>query len=205
MNNCIKIIEAENRLHIIIDILAYIPAKHIQICFMNNKNHVLILSQQNKTPKMFQQEYHELISKTFKSLNLGGTPTLATLKRGFQEASLHQDPTSHYLLTDGVPSDASVHDVSQLILHRAYPQRNPLTLISCTNVDHECEWMKEVLLKFSFSLFFLFYLCIIKFNRLKNLHHILLKLMITIVKELKLCMIKDQHFHILKDFGYLVI
>lgn len=121
---------------------------------MNNTSRILILSQQNKTPKMFQYEYHELISTTFKSLRLGGTPTLATLKRGFQEASLHQDPTSHYLLTDGVPSDASIQDVSNLILHRANPQRNPLTLISCTNVDSECEWMKEVKILNYFNLSF---------------------------------------------------
>lgn len=111
---------------------------------MNNTKRTLILTQQNKTPKMFQSEYHELISKTFKSLTLGGTPTLATLRRGFNEAAAFQEPTSHYLLTDGVPSDASISDVSNLILHRAHPQKNPLTLISCTNVDSECEWMKTV-------------------------------------------------------------
>lgn len=34
----LNLIEAENRLHIIIDILAYIPAKDIQISFMNNRD-----------------------------------------------------------------------------------------------------------------------------------------------------------------------
>lgn len=131
-----------------VDILAYIPAKHIQICFMNNVNTVLILSHQGKTPEMFQREYHQLVSRTFKSLHLGGTPTLRTLKRGFEEASHYDDPTSHYLLTDGVPTDASVDQVSSLIKNRSNPQKNPLTLISCTNVDSECEWMKTVSILF---------------------------------------------------------
>jgi hypothetical protein len=137
-------LEAENRLHIMIDILAYIPAKHIQICFMNNVNTILLLSHEGKTPEMFQQEYHQLLSTTFRTLKLGGTPTLATLRRGFQEAEYFDDPTSHYLLTDGVPTDASIDTVSKFIHNRKNPERNPLTLISCTNVDSECEWMKEV-------------------------------------------------------------
>ena len=185
--------------------MAYIPTKHIEICFMNNENR-LILSQQNKTPKLFQQEYHELISTTFKSLWLGGTPTLATLKKGFQEASLHDDPTSHYLLTDGVPSDSSIEDVSKLILNRANPQRNPLTLISCTNVDSECEWMKSVSLIENFIFLCIYYsFSLFKSCRLKKRLLLPLRLMIIIVKELKLYMIKDLHFHILKDFGYSVI
>ena len=138
------LVEAENRLHIMIDILAYIPVKHIQICFMNNVNTILILTHEGKTPEMFQQEYHQLLSTTFQSLRLGGTPTYATLQRGFQDAQHFDDPTSHYLLTDGVPTDASVGRVSKLILNRSNPERNPLTLISCTNVDRECEWMKTV-------------------------------------------------------------
>lgn len=137
-------VEAENRLHIMIDILAYIPAKHIQICFMNNVRRILTLTHDGKTPEMFQREYHTLISSTFKSLHLGGTPTLTTLKRAFQEAARFEDPTSHYLLTDGVPTDASIDQVSSLIQHRSNPKKNPLTLISCTNVDRECEWMKTV-------------------------------------------------------------
>jgi hypothetical protein len=131
-----------------IDILAYIPAKHIQICFMNNVNTILILTHEGKTPEMFQQQYHQLLSTTFKSLQLGGTPTLATLQRGFYDAEHFDEPTSHYLLTDGVPTDASVDRVSKLIRERKNPQRNPLTLISCTNVDSECEWMKTVRRRF---------------------------------------------------------
>ena len=37
-NFCFILIEAENRLHIMIDILAFIPAKEIQISFMNNRD-----------------------------------------------------------------------------------------------------------------------------------------------------------------------
>jgi hypothetical protein len=136
-------IEAENRLHIMIDILAFIPCKHIQIRFMNNPNEI-ILTHAGKSPERFQQEYHEIVSSTFHSLRLGSTPTLQTLRIGFDDASHHTDPTCHYLFTDGVPSDTSVGHLKTFIRCRQNPERNPLTLISCTNQDSECEWMKEV-------------------------------------------------------------
>lgn len=75
---------------------------------------------------------------------MGGTPTLQTLRNGFEEASHHEEPTLHYLFTDGVPSDSTVDNLKSFIKNRAHPEKNPLTLISCTNEDSECEWMKEV-------------------------------------------------------------
>lgn len=135
--------EAENRLHVMFDILAYIPVKHIQVCFMNSPK-VLVFNQANKTPQQFQDEVHTTIATTFAQLRLAGTPILATLTRAFSDSAKHPDPTSHYLLTDGVPSDSSVVQLGEFIQHRSHPEKNPLRLISCTNVDSECEWMKEV-------------------------------------------------------------
>lgn len=104
----------------------------------------LNLTHAGKTPQEFQLEYHSLISETFHRLELSGTPTFQTLRNGFEEATHHSDPTIHYLFTDGVPSDSTVEQLMELIKNRADPERNPLTLISCTNEDSECEWMKEV-------------------------------------------------------------
>ena len=50
----------------------------------------------------------------------------------------------HYLFTDGVPTDKTADEVAQLILSRQSPERNPLTLMSCTNEDSEVEWMKQI-------------------------------------------------------------
>lgn len=126
------------------DILSYIPTQGIQVSFMNTSR-VLTFSQAGKSPEMFQQEVHSVLSEVFKSLCLGGTPTKKLLTRGLADAAAHPDhPTSHYLLTDGVPSDCSVNELIRIVNSRKDPERNPLTLISCTNVDSECAWMKTV-------------------------------------------------------------
>lgn len=136
--------EAENRLHILIDILAYVPFKHLTIRFLN-ASHVLNLTHANKSIEQFKQEAHSLISDTFSSIDVRHlTPTYQVLTRAFNEATNFTDPTMHYLFTDGIPSDRSVEDVSELILSRAFPEKNPLTLMSCTDQDEDVQWMKEI-------------------------------------------------------------
>lgn len=93
---------------------------------------------------MFQMEAHTILHQTFQGLRLGSTPTFKTLQESFSEASRHPDPTMHYLLTDGVPSDTSVYDLCEFIQRRQNPTKNPIQLISCTNVDSECQWMKDL-------------------------------------------------------------
>lgn len=126
------------------DILSYVPTKGIQMTFMTTKD-VLTFDQHGKTPQQFQIEAHQIISDTFASLNYGVTPTKRILTSSLQDAEVHPEhPTSHYLLTDGVPSDCSPSDLAKLMCKRKNPERNPITLISCTNVDSEAAWMKEV-------------------------------------------------------------
>mmetsp|Transcript_2800 Transcript_2800/g.4230 ORF Transcript_2800/g.4230 Transcript_2800/m.4230 type:complete len:481 (+) Transcript_2800:127-1569(+) len=136
--------EAENRLHIMMDILSYIPTKTIEIRFLNAKQ-VIVISRNGKSPEVFRQEAHEAISNAFTTIDVRyKTPTHKVLTRAFETASSYSDPTMHYLLTDGVPSDAPTEVVAALITNRPNPQMNPLTLISCTNEDDEVEWMKQV-------------------------------------------------------------
>lgn len=115
-----------------------------------------MLTHFGKTPEQFQLEYHTIISDIFHRLRLGGTPTLQTLRNGFEEASHHEEPTIHYLFTDGVPSDSTIDNLKTFIKNRSHPERNPLTLISCTNEDSECEWMKEVIIFFEYFIIIYF-------------------------------------------------
>jgi hypothetical protein len=141
--------EAENRLHVLIDIISYIPVKEIVISFLNDRN-VMILSQRNKTPEFFANETHAAISQLFSAVIVKYmTPTYAKLSQAFKEAMGYPDPTMTYFLTDGVPSDQGVDFVFQLIRGRQRPDYCPLVLISCTNVDSECEWMKQVILYYT--------------------------------------------------------
>lgn len=126
------------------DMLSYIPTKGITMTFMTTPK-VLTFEQAGKSPQQFQAEAHATISDTFANLKMGVTPTKKILQDSLRDAAAHSEhPTSHYLLTDGVPSDVSVSELARIINKRENPERNPLTLISCTNVDSECEWMKEV-------------------------------------------------------------
>ncbi len=153
--------EAENRLHVLIDIIAYIPTRGIKIVFLNYDEEEISLTQSGKSPDEFKQEAHTIISQTFARVEVKyKTPTYSALKKAFAEAEHYSDPTIHYLFTDGVPSDKTTEEVAQLIITRANPERNPLILITCTDDDEEAQWMKEVVFN-CFVIFNVFILVII--------------------------------------------
>jgi len=136
--------EAETRLHNIIEILAFIPTKSIEIRFMNAEN-VIKLSRSGKSVDQFTVNAHAQIVDNFSTVAVKyKTPTLRVLTEAFRSASVSPDPCMHYLFTDGVPTDSLVQQVADLITTRAHPDRNPLTLISCSDEDEEVNWMKEV-------------------------------------------------------------
>ena len=136
--------EAETRLHNMMDILVFIPTKSINISFLNAKN-VISLQRAGKTTEEFMNIAHTEIARNFSSIPVRyKTPTLRVMTQSFTIASSLPDPTMHYLLTDGVPSDSVVKQVADLIHYRKNPEGNPVTLISCTDQDDEAEWMKEV-------------------------------------------------------------
>ncbi|CAE7702659.1 unnamed protein product [Symbiodinium microadriaticum] len=131
-------------MHIIVDILAYIPTKQIVISFLNARN-VITLSRDGHSIESFKAEAHSSLSNAFSTIEVKyKTPTFRVLSEAFEAAAAFPDPTAHYLLTDGVPSDQPAAAVAQLIATRASPSRNPLTLMSCTNEDSEVEWMKQI-------------------------------------------------------------
>lgn len=131
-------------MHNIIDVLTFVPTKGIEIRFMNAKN-VINLQRSGKTAEQFRSEGHTQLVQAFTTIAVKyKTPTLRVLTQSFESAAMGTDPCMHYLLTDGVPSDAVVDQVADLIVNRRNPEANPLTLISCTNEDAEVNWMKEV-------------------------------------------------------------
>lgn len=136
--------EAENRLHVMMDVLAFIPTQDILIVFLNAPN-TIHLNRAGMTPEAFKAQAHSELIQAFSTIDVKyKTPTRRSLMKSFEIASSQSSPTIHYLLTDGVPTDGTFEEISQLISRRNNPQANPLTLISCTNEDSEAEWMKEV-------------------------------------------------------------
>jgi hypothetical protein len=137
--------EAENRLHIFVDIVSFIPTKGIKISFMNSSA-VLNLVQDGKSPDQFKAYAHDLIHTTMttSARPSGGTPTYRVLSAAFNEAAASSDPHNIYFFTDGVPSDRSTKDVSKLVVSRPNPQHTPLTFLTCTDQTSEAQWMKDV-------------------------------------------------------------
>jgi hypothetical protein len=136
--------EAENRLHVMMNILAYIPTQSVTICFLNARN-IIQLHHVGKTVEQFQDEAHVALRRTFSSVEVRyKTPTYGILARELQTAMSYREPTMLYMLTDGVPTDRPVSAVAELITTRPQPERTPITLLSCSNEDEEVQWMKEV-------------------------------------------------------------
>lgn len=132
--------EAQDRMHVMIDMLAYIPTGLITISFMNRPDRI-ILDHAGKDPGRFAFEAHDMIHRSFTNGPNGNTPILRCLTQSFASANT---ATMHYLLTDGVPSDGTTQQVSDLVYRRQNPQMNPLTFIACTNDDSDTKWMKKI-------------------------------------------------------------
>lgn len=141
--------EVEDRLHSMINILAYIPSDTISLSFLNRKDE-LKLSHTGKTPTEFADEAHQKIKNLFNVIPNFGTPIYSKLSRALAEST---GRTMHYLFTDGEPNDVpldrnhqddKLFKLKELILTRNNPKENALTFMSCTNNDKETEWMKEL-------------------------------------------------------------
>ena len=133
--------KAEDRIHIMLDMLAYLPMERIQFTFLNRQSDNLIFSHAGKSPAQFANECHQYISQLFNSKPSGGTPLYKKLSEAFGR---NAGNTMHYLFTDGEPSDATIEQVQHLVLTRPNPKINPLTFISCTESDKDAQWMKDI-------------------------------------------------------------
>lgn len=132
--------EAENRLHIMIDFLQYLPIQNMRISFLNSPQ-IIQLTHAGKAPQQFAAEAHAAVRAAFTNMANGRTPTMAKLSQAFNTSTGF---TMHYFFTDGEPSDASKAEVARLIMTRRNPEMNPLTFVTCTNDDAEAEWMKDI-------------------------------------------------------------
>lgn len=139
-SNMTRLEEVEDRLHLFIEILSYVPTGRIFFSFLNRKE-TLVLDRTGKTPEQFSQFAHQELNRLFVRPPQGGTPLYQKISSMLAQSS---GKTMHYILTDGEPSDAKTHDVGQLVITRQNPIDNPITFLSCTDNDKQAEWMKEI-------------------------------------------------------------
>lgn len=134
--------EAEDRLHLMIDMLKYIPTKGLRIKFLNSADEIC-LKQQNCTPDTFAQLAHQEIFNKFNRKVYQGTPILQRLQQAFDKRS-HPFPTMVYLFTDGMPNENEpIPTIINCVVERD-ANYFPFTAISCTNQDGCTEWLKQL-------------------------------------------------------------
>lgn len=140
-------IEVEDRLHLLMDLLAYVPIHQLVLTFLNNR-FVYNTSHLGKTPEQFRIELHSQLTFMFTQYRPGGsTPLFQNLQHMFTDALRSGLPTMHYILTDGVPDGGAqaIRQIENLLLNGRGTNihLNPVTFLSCSNNARDIEWMHE--------------------------------------------------------------
>jgi len=155
--------EAEDRLHTLIELLAYVPTGPIIFSFFDHPNLQgtgidqgagINLNRAGKAPLQFLDEAHKLIHDLFLSHRpRGGTPTLLNminmLNTANQMRGNSMTMTMHYMLTDGEPDRGNIEimDIKNFltgVTHNRNAALHPFTFLACTNDEEDYEWMHEI-------------------------------------------------------------
>jgi hypothetical protein len=134
--------EAQIRLKEMIEVLAYVPFRQIGIEFLNRRDRIT-LKKQGRPPQTFLADANAQIDASFRRGPSGTTPAYEKLQQSMLRGQGHN--ICRYFFGDGVPNGGkpAIEKIIQLLLHRADPDQNPITFISCTNEDEAVEWMKD--------------------------------------------------------------
>lgn len=133
--------EVENRLLQMMELVQFVETGPIHISFFNHPDELVIERQEGQTPAEFLDVAKNAIRDKFRTVKpSGNTP----LKRVLQQALRTNEPRAIYLMTDGVPSDGTINEISWMIQNRRNPQDTPIALLSCTDKTPEVEWLKRV-------------------------------------------------------------
>jgi len=145
--------EAEDRLHRIIEIFAYVPTGPITLSFFDRiyQGNRITLDHKGISPEAFIIQAHDAINNFFNTTPGGGTPIYANMKNMIAEANRTRGgsdcKTMHYLLSDGEPNGGAdeIRRIKNLLQS---PDRNatlnPFTFLGCSNQRLDYAWMHEM-------------------------------------------------------------
>jgi len=136
--------EAQMRLKEMVEIIAYVPFQKIDICFLNRRDRKT-LTRNGRDPKSFLVDAYRQIDQLFDARGpQGTTPFFEKVQESF--AMGYGKNIARYFFGDGLPNGGNhaIKKISQVICNRSNPAGNPYTFLSCTNEDHQVEWMKDV-------------------------------------------------------------
>jgi hypothetical protein len=145
--------EAEDRLHIIVDLLAYVPTGQIKVSAFDRSTPgaYFILDRNGKTPEQFKDDAHNKIDLFFSQPPNGDTPILHNLQNMLAEGDCMRGGssdlrTAYYILTDGEPNGqaSEIAAIKNRLKDRPNSSINPVTFLACSNVPKDYKWMHEV-------------------------------------------------------------
>lgn len=158
--------DVEDRLHIMIDMLAYIPVITMTINFLNRADKI-ILDHNGKTPQQFSEEAHQQVTRLFNQSPSSGNPydnnelftyeRLKTIHEKLENAFRTANrQTMHYFFTDVNPNNIYENDLffkkeqilkditnSVLWKERGCSAENPITFVNYAD-GSAGEWMRHI-------------------------------------------------------------
>lgn len=140
--------EAENRLHIMIDLLGLIPISKITLSFLNSST-IMVLDRIKQDYIQFATEAHRLVRTLFVEIEpQGGTPIIANMRKMFAMAEEAKEDTMLYLFTDGQPDNNLIEkqEIETLLLTRAHAKKHPFTFLGCSEHALDHQWMNKIAL-----------------------------------------------------------
>ena len=135
--------EAQERLKELLEILAYVPFHQITIEFLNRST-TISLERNGRDPAAFLADAIAQIDEEFATPPAGTSLFLEKLTQSLTECAGIK--IARWYFGDGKPQggDMAQEQIVNLVLNRDNPAGNPITFVSCTNVDDDVEWMKDL-------------------------------------------------------------
>lgn len=134
--------EARDRLKTMMTFLAYIPTPPIVVCFLNRCERIDRARHQSETAEAFAASMYQRIDEIFARGPSGATPFYEKIHQSLQQPG----KVARYFFGDGEPTggQAAIQAITQMVVNRRDPANNPITFLSCSNMDENVEWMKDL-------------------------------------------------------------
>ena len=135
--------EVFQRLTQMFETVAFVPCPPIIVRFLNRATTIDARHAPGEAPEVFLQRTMGQVSQAFAQPPAGTTP--AAERIGESLGRYRGQAVLRYFFGDGVPNGGAqaAMKITQMLIHRPDPHRNPFTFLSCTNEDAAVEWMKE--------------------------------------------------------------
>ncbi|CAJ1960078.1 unnamed protein product [Cylindrotheca closterium] len=135
--------EAQGRLKELLEILAYVPFHQITIEFLNRST-TISLERNGRNPAAFLADAIAQVDEEFAKPPAGTSLFLERLTQSLTESPGIK--IARWYFGDGKPQggDTAQEQIVNLVMNRDNPAGNPITFVSCTNVDDDVEWMKDL-------------------------------------------------------------